>query len=240
MPVAASPVAICETLVASPAPNFHLTSYLSEAAERWPLRTLTVDGTEFTYEKAWFRILQVATWLQQNGVQRGDRVVAVLRQSPDLHLITLAVAHVGGVVSILSPQIRAEGFREILTECQPVCVFLEKTSRHLRSTLESGLIVWMDAGLNTGGWEEAEFDEVVKTAPAWGMRFPGNSDDPAFLVYPRNSTGATRGVLLSHNRVRSYLSDGRNTVNGLLSIFDSTVGEQHHAADTFAALSDAL
>ena len=238
--VAASPVAICETLVPSRAANFHLTSYLADAAERWPMRTLTVDGMEFTYEKAWFKILQIATWLQQNGVQRGDRVIAVLRPSPDLHLITLASAHIGAVVSLLSPQIRAEGFREILEECQPVCAFLEKTSRHLRPQLEGTLIVWMDPGLNTGSWEEAGFEEVMETAPAWGMRFPGSSDDPAFLVYPHNATGATRGVLLSHNGVRSYLSGDPTGVTGLLSIFDSTVGEHHHAAETFAALSESL
>jgi acyl-CoA synthetase (AMP-forming)/AMP-acid ligase II len=237
--LAASPVAICETLVAAGGPNFHLTSFLSEAAERWPQRTLTVDGMEFTYEKAWFKILQVATWLQQNGVQKGDRVVAVLRQSPELHLITLAVAHVGAVVSLLSPQVRGEGFQEILDECQPVCAFLEKTSRHLRPHLDGVLIVWMDALLNTGSWEEAGFDEVMETAPAWGMRFPGKSDDPAFLVYPQNAGGCGRGVLLSHNGVRNYLSEDRG-MNGMLSVFGSMSGEQHDAAETFAALSESL
>ncbi|MDZ4288640.1 MAG: class I adenylate-forming enzyme family protein [Prosthecobacter sp.] len=237
---AATPVASCESLISSRANNFHLTSFFAEAAERWPERTLTVDGMEFTYEKAWFRILQIATWLQQNGVQRGDRVVTVLRQSPDLHLITLAVAHIGAVVSVLSTQVRAEGFRTILEECQPVCVFLEKTTRHLRQEVAGILTVWMDSGVNSGGWEEAEFREVMETAPAWGMRFPGNSDDPAFLVYPQNSTGASRGVLLSHNRVRSYLAQERGGSNDMLSIFQSVACEHPDAAEAFAALSESL
>jgi acyl-CoA synthetase (AMP-forming)/AMP-acid ligase II len=236
----ASPVALAETLVTSRGPNFHLTSFLAEAAERWPQRTLTVDGMELTYEKAWYQILQVATWLQQNGVQRGDRVVAVLRPSPQLHLLTLAVAHVGGVITVLSPQIRAEGFQSIVDECQPVCAFLEKTSRHLRPQLAGVLLVWMDEGLNTGGWEEADFSEVMHTAPAWGMRFPGQSDDPALLVYPRNGVGAGPGVLLSHNRVRSALAQEKAGGSGILSLFESITVEQPEAAHTFAALSDSL
>jgi acyl-CoA synthetase (AMP-forming)/AMP-acid ligase II len=236
----ASPVALADTLVASRAPNFHLTSFLAEAAERWPQRTLTVDGAELTYETAWYQILQVATWLQQNGVQRGDRVLAVLRPSPQLHLITLAVAHVGGVISVLSPQVRAEGFQPIVEECQPVCAFLGKTSRHLRPHLEGTLIVWMDEGLNTGGWEEAEFSEIMQTAPAWGMRFPGQSDDPALLVYPPNGGGAGQGVLLSHNRVRSALAQEGPGASGILSLFDTIAVEQPDAAHAFAALSEAI
>jgi acyl-coenzyme A synthetase/AMP-(fatty) acid ligase len=235
----AAPVALGETLVASRAANFHLTSYLAEAAERWPQRTLTVDGMEFTYEKAWFKILQVATWLQQNGVQKGDRVLAILRQSPELHLITLAVAHVGGVISVLSPQLRSDGLADILEECEPVCAFLEKTSRHLRPQLEGVMVVWMDAGLNSGNWDEADFREVMETAPAWGLPFPGKSDDPAFLVFPQNTAGG-RGVLLSHDGVRSYLSADRGGTKGMLSLFGSLAGEQHDAAETFAALSESF
>ena len=204
--------------------NFHLTAHLADAAERWPSRTLTVDGMELTYEKAWSKILKIATWLQQNGVNRGDKVVAVVRNSPDLHLITLAVAHIGGVMSVLSPQLRAEGFADILEECQPVCIFLEKTTRHLKVAAENILTVWMDAGVNTGGWEEADFNELMETSPAWGMRFPGNSDDPALLVYSRTNANASHGVLLSHNRVRSYLEQDHSGMGDVLSIFQTMDG----------------
>lgn len=237
---ATSPVAFCETLISSRTSNFYLTSFLAEVAERWPDRTLTVDGVDITFGKAWLKVLQIATWLQQNGVRRGDRVIAVLRQSPDLHLITLAVAHVGAVVSVLSTQVRSEGFHTILDECQPVCVFLEKTTRHLRKDVEGILTVWMDSGVNAGGWEEAEFSEVMATAPAWGMRYPGTADDPAFLVYPPNSTGTSQGVLLSHNRVRSYLADERRGSDDMLSIFQSVPCEHPDASEAFATLSESL
>lgn len=222
-----------------PAGNFHLTAFLADAAERWPTRTLTVDGMELTYEKAWYKVLQIATWLQQNGVSRGDKVVAVLRNSPDLHLITLAVSHIGGVISVLSPQLRGEGFQQIMDECQPVCVFLEKTTRHLKKCAENILTVWMDAGLNTGGWEEAEFNEVMATAPAWGMRFPGKSDDPTFLVYSGTSSTDARGVLLSHNSIRNMVGQDRG-VSDMLSIFQGASGgsrELESAVEPMVALA---
>lgn len=202
---------------------YHLSAFLADAAERTPETTLTVDGMEFTCEQAWMKVLRIATWLQQNGVSKGDKVITVLRHSPDLHLITLAAAHIGSVISIISPQIRAEAFQSILEEAEPVCLFLEKTSHHLKAVAENILTVWMSEGLHSGGWDEAEFSEVMNTRPAWGMRFPGKSEDPAFLVFGEASTGEVQhGVLLSHEHVRNMLSEQPSKKDGPLSIFENS------------------
>lgn len=201
---------------------FHLTAFLADAAERTPETTLTVDGMELTYEQAWINVLRIATWLQENGVTRGDKIITVLRHSPDLHLITLASAHIGAVISVISPQIRKDAFEAILQEAEPVCIFLEKTSRHLKVVAENILTVWIGEDLNGGGWDEADFSEVMNTRPAWGMRFTGKSEDPAFLVFSE-TTGTERppGVLLSHDKVRHMLSDRPKQGEGFLSLFES-------------------
>ncbi|MBB5039558.1 AMP-binding protein [Prosthecobacter dejongeii] len=198
---------------------FHLSAFLADAAERTPTTTLTVDGMEFTCEQAWMSVLRIATWLQQNGVSRGDKVVTVLRHSSDLHLITLAVAHIGAVVSVISPQIRQEAFKSILEEAEPVCLFLEKTSHHLKAMAENILTVWMTEGLNGGEWDEAEFSEVMNTRPAWGMRFPGKSEDPAFLVFPSSGVAQSHGILLSHEKVRHMLAAQSGREEGIFSLF---------------------
>lgn len=201
---------------------FHLTSFLAEAAERSPERTLSVDGMELTCEQAWMRILRIATWLQENGVSRGDKVVTVLRHSPDLHLITLAAAHVGAVISVISPQTSLEQFQHILAEAEPVCLFLEKTSRQFKKLADNVLTVWMDEGLNGGGWDEADFSEVMQTRPAWGMRFSGQAEDPALLVFPESADAGQRGgVLLSHAKVRHLMNEQPAGSDGLLSFFQS-------------------
>lgn len=200
---------------------FHLTAFLADAAERTPETTLTVDGMEFTCETAWMSVLRIATWLQENGVNRGDKVVTVLRHSPDLHLITLAVAHIGAVISVVSPQTRKEAFQTILEEAEPVCIFLEKTSRHLKEIADNILTVWLGEGLNGGNWDEADFSEVMNTRPAWGMRFSGKSEDPAFLVFSDNGHGNKRGVLLSHENVRTMLHSQPRTDDDFLSLFES-------------------
>lgn len=205
---------------------FHLSAFLADAAERTPETTLTVDGMELTYEQAWMNVLRIATWLQQNGVNRGDKVVTVLRHSPDLHLITLAVAHIGAVISVVSPQVRQPAFQEILEEAEPACIFLERTSRHLKAVAENILTVWLGEGLNGGNWDEADFSEVMETRPSWGMRFPGKSEDPAFLVFSEAAeNGHPRGVLLSHDNVRSILSHQTTPSRDFLSVFESAMDE---------------
>ena len=216
---------------------FHLSAFLADAAERTPETTLTVDDMELTYEQAWMQVLRIATWLQQNGVSRGDKVITVLRHSPDLHLITLAVAHIGAVVSIVSPQIRQPAFQAILEEAEPVCLFLEKTSHHLKAVAENILTVWLGEGLNGGGWDEADFSEVMNTRPAWGIRFPGKSEDPAFLVFSE-TTGTERGhgVLLTHENVRHMLSDRSKQNTGFLSIFESAAHDNLEVSTVSAVL----
>ncbi|HEY1084661.1 MAG TPA: AMP-binding protein [Prosthecobacter sp.] len=202
---------------------FHLTAFLADAAERSPETTLTVDGMELTCEQAWMSVLRIATWLQQNGVSRGDKVVTVLRHSPDLHLITLATAHIGAVISVISPQIRKEAFEDVLAEAEPVCLFLEKTSHHLKEFAPDILTVWMTEGLNGGNWDEAEFSEVMNTRPAWGMRFPGKSEDPAFLVFSPANGGRQHGTLLSHDKVRHMMEEQPQNADELLSLFEHSV-----------------
>lgn len=202
--------------------SFHLTAFLADAAERTPETTLTVDGMELTCEQAWMSVLRIATWLQENGVHRGEKVITVLRHSPDLHLITLAAAHIGAVISVISPQIRKEAFQAILEEAEPVCLFLEKTSHHLKAVADNILTVWLGEGLNGGNWDEADFTEVMNTRPAWGMRFPGKSEDPAFLVFNESpDAGLNHGVLLSHDKVRHLLEEQPRQNGGFLSLFSA-------------------
>lgn len=203
---------------------FHLSAFLADAAERTPETTLSVDGMELTYEQAWINVLRIATWLQENGVNRGDKVITVLRHSPDLHLITLAVAHIGAVISVVSPQVRQPAFQEMLEEAEPACIFLERTSRHLKAVAENVLTVWLGEGLNGGNWDEADFSEVMATRPAWGMRFAGKSEDPAFLVFSDEThSGHPRGVLLSHDNVRHMLARQTTPSSDYLSLFESAM-----------------
>lgn len=220
----------------------HLSAFLAEAAERWPEDICRVEHLELTYQDAWIHVLRIATWLQQNGVGRGDKVIMVLRQRPEMQLITLAIAHMGAVVTILSPHEREARFREIVEETQPSCMFLERSTGHLREAAEDVLTVWVGAAPADAGVWDAEYDELMSTAPAFGMRFPGTAQDPALLVYS-HSESAGGSAVFSHDQMRILLTaQASRSAQGMepLEFFQASAREQVAASATFAALADRL
>lgn len=230
----------------SPAPfgpaGRHLSAFLAEAAERFPDDACRVDDLELTYQAAWIHVLRIATWLQQNGVSRGDKVLMVLRQRPEMQLITLAIAHIGAVVTILSPHEREERFRQIVAETEPSCMFLERSTGHLRRAAAEVLTVWVGGSTQDAGTWDAEYDELMATAPAFGMRFPGTAQDPALLVYPHSETEPA-GTVFSHDQMRLLLTAQASRSAAAMDpmeFFQASAREQVAASATFAALADRL
>lgn len=221
----------------------HLSAFLADAAQRWPEDRCRVADLDLTYQAAWIHVLRIATWLQQNGVARGDKVVMVLRQRSEMQLIVLAIAHMGAVVTILSEHERSERFREIVDEAQPSCMFLERATGHLRKHAEEVLTVWVGESPPEAGPWDAEYDELMSTSPAFGMRFPGTAQDPAFLVYSPEGGKATPAVVVSHDHARLLIaSQAARGAAGMapMEFFQTSAREQLGASAAFAALADRI
>ncbi len=193
---------------------FFITASLADAAERWPDRLCQVSkDSQLTYETAWIKVLRIATWLQQNGVGRGDKVLMAVGDRMEVSLIAMAVAHVGAVVSVLSSNLEVSDFAQIVAESEPICIFLDAETQSLKPATEGVLLtVWLDETAQAGDWD-VPFAELMETSPAFGMRFPGTPQDAAFLVYPDQGSRHGKGLLLSHENIR-HLMNRRSSLSG--------------------------
>jgi len=185
----------------------YLTSSLVALAERHPDRLSGCRGGQLSNEQLWHQVLKIATWLQRNGVERGGVVLlAFSEDQPWAETVALAVTHAGGVVSVLPKDISEHRFSGITENCDLACVFLDAGTAHLQKNIQTCCItVWMNEGFSTGEWNEAEFSELLGTKAAWGMPFPGQPDDAAFLVF--DESDSVEGETWSHNRLRNLKPD---------------------------------
>ncbi|GEP45590.1 AMP-binding protein [Brevifollis gellanilyticus] len=163
---------------------FFFSQHLADLAEKSPEKQCLHRGQLTTAEKVWDDVLRAATWMQRNGVERGNVVFFGLSADhPDAQTLLMAASHVGATVSLAPPHATHARLAEIASQISPACLFLDAGTASFRAHLEGTLTVWMTPGLSGGEWDEVELDEVFSTAPAWGLPFPGQTDDTALMLF---------------------------------------------------------
>jgi long-chain acyl-CoA synthetase len=147
------------------------------------------------YESLWFdgqwsrsgelheRALRLASWLREEGVEPGDRIVVLMANCPEVPIAYNAIWRAGGVVTpviFLLPQAELE---HIVSDSGATLVL---ASPELAGNVPDGIRV-----VTTDELGEAEPGEIV----------PRRADDPAALLYTGGTTGRSKGVLLSHENL---------------------------------------
>jgi hypothetical protein len=98
---------------------------------------------------------------------------------------------------------------EIAHQVSPACIFLDGGTASLRARIDSTLTVWMTPGLSKGDWDEVELDEIFTTRPAWGLPFPGQTDDTALLLFDDQENSPAD--VWTHRRLGEMAKDSSET-----------------------------
>ncbi|AXM89557.1 long-chain-fatty-acid--CoA ligase [Anoxybacillus ayderensis] len=85
-------------------PRKPLQQFLQEAAEQFPHKTaIHFLGKELTYKEIYEQALKLASYLQQLGLEKGDRVSIMLPNCPQAVISYYAVLFAGGIVVQTNP-----------------------------------------------------------------------------------------------------------------------------------------
>ena len=180
------------------------------------------DRTSLTRERLLQQVCQVARFLQSQGVQPGDRVVAVIPNTAQAVVGLLATAAVGAIWSSCSPEFGEDAICDRFSQIEPTvmltasdCCYngkhlplLSKVVRTLPRlpTIKSMLVVGEAMKLETSvmqfGWDAI----VEQPVSAFVFdRFPFNH--PLYILYSSGTTGIPKciihgagGTLLQHTK----------------------------------------
>ncbi len=178
---------------------WHLPALLDDAATAHGDQLFLTGRQDVRYSEAAQKTRIIAGWLASQGIRRGDRVMMVCENRAEMVLLAFAALRLGAVFVILSPQMKAEGFRKIYDQCEPRLVMLDATTSSLAAETGTATLVLPESDAAIP--QAVPFASLLVGEPLMAD-FPGIDQDPAFLVFTSGSTGTPRGVILSHDNVR--------------------------------------
>ncbi len=168
--------------------------FLHAAAARFPRKTALVCGERrIAYAELAAQAAALAATLRARGVERGDRVVLYLDNSPEAVAAIFGVLQAGAVFSVVNPGTKLGKLAYILNNCTARAVLTEP---RLRETAEQAARSVPSVAFTLC----APFGAAL--AGAGGrLPSPGIELDLAMIVYTSGSTGFPKGVMMTHRNV---------------------------------------
>ena len=206
----------------------HLSVMFEKGCKKWSdcLAMRTFFGrkcVERTYGQLHADVLKWAEYLKSQGVQAGDRVVAIASKSQNHFRFFYACWRLGAVAVPVCETLSNEETAFILGDCAPRLILAEKPLMAKAQAVANGIPV-----VEWGTIPLAD-DEEAAAPVAGDFRPPFATDEEALesnavFIYTSGSTGQPKGVMLSHGNIygnadsilRAYDVDCRDVVISLL------------------------
>lgn len=172
---------------------------------------------------------QLAAGLRALGIEKGDRVLMMMPNAPEVIIGYQAIARAGAVIIPVLPLLKAPELRYIAENSQAKAIFTSTillplvrptladvpTMRYIFATGDIGVAQTMQLPRLTS------YKDVVARGAREGADYlhalPGvelEPDDIATILYTSGTTGRPKGVMLSHRNLVSNAVGGRGDVEG--------------------------
>jgi long-chain acyl-CoA synthetase len=165
------------------------------------------DHESLFFEGRWYRsgeqaerAARIGAGLIELGVQPGDRVIVMMENSPDVPVVYQAIWRAGAAITPAIFLLTADELRRIVSDSGAVAVI---AAPPFLDTVEKA-----SEGVDTLRWTittgDADGDTVTLASLAEhepGEIVPRANDDLAVLLYTGGTTGASKGVMLTHSNL---------------------------------------
>lgn len=187
-------------------PEIPFDALLGQSAQRWPEKTAMVFGAErISFEEWNRRANQFGHALLQLGIVKGDRIALNLPNCPEYEIAFIGATRIGAVPTPLNPSYKA---REVQHQINDSGATVLVTHSSLVGTDESAgaelpalrhtVIVGGGAGK-----ELSSFANLIASQPDTAPDRIVGMDELAALPYSSGTTGASKGVMLTHRNLVS-------------------------------------
>ncbi len=166
------------------------------------------DGRSETFSFGWLSETsnRLANVLRAKGIQRGDRVIVYMPQSPEVAACHAAIYKLGAVAlpvaivfgpEAVSYRLQNSGAKAVITNAQGAT----KVAEIRNEAPELKLVISTE-----GAREEVEdFNTLVSKASSSFTPADTSPDDPGLMIYTSGTTGQPKGALHGHRVVLGHL-----------------------------------
>ncbi|KAL9241840.1 hypothetical protein vseg_015903 [Gypsophila vaccaria] len=185
----------------------------------WEGNDLNVDDS-LTYSQLLEKVCQLANYLKDVGVKKGDAVVIYLPMLMELPIAMLACARIGAIHSVVFAGFSAESLSQRIVDCKPKVVLTCNAVKRgakvigLKDIVDAALVDSAKNGVSVDvcltyenqsamkrektNWKEGRdiwWQDVVPKYPSSCDVEWVDAEDPLFLLYTSGSTGKPKGVV---------------------------------------------
>jgi len=182
--------------------------------QRWselhPGKTaIRFDGTAITYLELHRRVNRTACWLQDLGIEKGDRVAVMLKNCPEFMEIYMAAARIGAIFVPVNFRLAAAELEYILKNARPrLFVLGADRADHIKTLSVNTARPPLLLSCLGGPPEKTPFiDYHTETAAFDGKApflskylSPQDPTEPQVIMYTSGTTGKPKGAVLTHRK----------------------------------------
>jgi crotonobetaine/carnitine-CoA ligase len=165
---------------------------------------LRFAGRSLTYTELDHESDRLANGLSAAGLGAGDRVAALLFNTPEFPILWFALAKRGAILVPLNTGLKGEILRYELTDSAPSAIVVDPRLWEVYSAVREGLTVrheWVGTGVgNEPGPPGVAPLAGLASDETTGEPVVPRPSDPASIMYTSGTTGPPKGAIIPHEK----------------------------------------